>query len=62
MASHADGDARSNLYDVITKKIIAKLEQGRLPWVQHWGASPDRPRLACREMLQPAAPIPASIF
>lgn len=32
-----DGGARSNLYDEITNKITAELEQGRLPW----GASPD---------------------
>jgi len=37
----AEGGARSNLYDDITNKIIAELEQGRLPWVQPWGASPD---------------------
>ena len=39
--SPADGGARSNLYDDITSKIIAELEQGRLPWVQPWGSSPD---------------------
>ena len=39
--SPADGGARSNLYDDITNKIIAELEQGRLPWVQPWGASLD---------------------
>lgn len=32
---------RTNLYDDITNKIIAELEQGRLPWVQPWGASPN---------------------
>jgi len=45
MAGHdrspVEGGARSNLYDDITNKIIAELEQGRLPWVQPWGASPD---------------------
>lgn len=49
MARHdrnpVDGGARSNLYDDITNKIIAELEQGRLPWVQPWGASPDTPPL-----------------
>lgn len=39
--SPAEGGARSNLYDDITNKFIAELEQGRLPWVQPWGASPD---------------------
>lgn len=28
---------RANLYDEITGKIIAELEEGRLPWVQPWG-------------------------
>lgn len=28
---------RTNLYDDITNKIIAELEEGRLPWVQPWG-------------------------
>ena len=28
---------RANLYDEITGRIIAELEQGRLPWVQPWG-------------------------
>lgn len=32
---------RTNLYDDITSKIITELEQGRLPWVQPWGASPN---------------------
>lgn len=32
--STVEGDARSNLYDDITNKIIAELEQGSLPWVQ----------------------------
>ena len=32
--SPAEGCVRSNLYDDITNKIIAELEQGRLPWVQ----------------------------
>ena len=35
------GADRTNLYDDITNKIIAELEQGRLPWVQPWGASPN---------------------
>jgi antirestriction protein ArdC len=37
---HARASAdRTNLYDDITNRIIAELEQGRLPWVQPWGAS-----------------------
>ena len=27
---------RASLYQEITGKIIAELEQGRLPWVQPW--------------------------
>src|SRR5690606_20876326 len=30
---------RGNLYQEITDKIIAELEQGRCPWVQPWGAA-----------------------
>jgi antirestriction protein ArdC len=36
-----NGADRTNLYDDITNKIIAELEQGRLPWVQPWGALPN---------------------
>ena len=28
---------RYGLYQQITDKIIAELEQGRVPWVQPWG-------------------------
>lgn len=28
---------RASLYDDVTRKIIAELEEGRLPWVQPWG-------------------------
>jgi len=31
--------SRSNLYDEITNRIIAELEQGRLPWVQPWSTT-----------------------
>lgn len=41
-----DSGARSNLYDDITHKIIAKLEQGRLPWVQPWGTAAAKAPLA----------------
>jgi antirestriction protein ArdC len=30
---------RANLYQEITDKIIAELEQGRVPWVQPWGST-----------------------
>lgn len=30
---------RSSLYAEVTSRIIAELEQGRLPWVQPWDAS-----------------------
>ncbi|MCW8060826.1 ArdC family protein [Agrobacterium tumefaciens] len=33
------GSDRTSLYDDITNKIIAELEQGRVPWVQPWGTS-----------------------
>jgi hypothetical protein len=33
------GQDRTSLYEDITNKIIAKLEAGRLPWVQPWGWS-----------------------
>jgi len=33
------GSNRANLYDEITNKIIAELEEGRVPWVQPWGKS-----------------------
>ena len=40
------GGARSNLYDDITGKIIAELEEGRLPWVQPWGTAAAKASLA----------------
>lgn len=39
-------DPRTNLYDDITDKIIAELEEGRLPWVQPWGTAAARAPLA----------------
>ncbi|HJU19298.1 MAG TPA: zincin-like metallopeptidase domain-containing protein [Stellaceae bacterium] len=30
---------RTNLYQEITDRIIAELEQGRVPWVQPWGST-----------------------
>ncbi len=40
-----DGGARS-IYDDITSKIIAELEEGRLPWVQPWGTAAVKAPLA----------------
>jgi antirestriction protein ArdC len=41
---------RANLYDDVTARIVAELEEGRFPWVQPWGkvdaASPGLPRNA----------------
>ena len=37
---------RTNLYDDITDKIIAELEEGRLPWVQPWGTTAAQAPLA----------------
>ena len=40
---------RSSLYDEVTQRIIAELEEGRFPWVQPWSnaaASPGLPRNA----------------
>ena len=42
----AEGGARSNLYDDITNKIIAELEEGRVPWVQPWGTAAAKAPLA----------------
>lgn len=42
----ADAGGRSSLYDDITSKIIAELEQGRLPWVQPWATSAAKAPLA----------------
>jgi len=37
---------RTNFYDDITNKIIAELQQGRLPWVQPWGTAATKAQLA----------------
>src|SRR6201996_5958042 len=42
MSQHAikgPSQGRATLYDEITDKIIAKLEAGRVPWVQPWGTA-----------------------
>ena len=31
------GEGKPNLYQEVTDRIIAELEQGRVPWVQPWG-------------------------
>lgn len=33
----AKGAAKPNLYDEVTGRIVAELEEGRAPWVQPWG-------------------------
>lgn len=33
----AGGEKRGSLYQDVTDRIIAELEQGRVPWVQPWG-------------------------
>src|SRR5205807_1062166 len=35
--AHKSFADRNSLYQQITDKIIAELEQGRVPWVQPWG-------------------------
>ncbi|RJE87163.1 ArdC family protein [Paracoccus onubensis] len=40
------GGTRTNLYDDITDKIVAELEEGRLPWVQPWGSAAAKAPLA----------------
>ncbi|HZQ43849.1 MAG TPA: zincin-like metallopeptidase domain-containing protein [Acidobacteriaceae bacterium] len=37
---------RTNFYDEITNKIIADLQQGRVPWVQPWGSATTKAQLA----------------
>jgi antirestriction protein ArdC len=32
-----DGEGKPSLYQEVTDRIIAELEQGRVPWVQPWG-------------------------
>ena len=32
------GAERGNLYEEVTARVVAELEQGRVPWVQPWGA------------------------
>jgi antirestriction protein ArdC len=35
----ADRQQKASLYQEVTDKIIAKMEQGRVPWVQPWGGA-----------------------
>ena len=51
--AHKSFADRNSLYQEITDKIIAELEQGRLPWVQPWANT--APRSACRKTQRPAA-------
>jgi hypothetical protein len=46
----ACGEGRASLYQEVTDRIIAELEQGRVPWVQPWGkaqAGLGLPKNAC---------------
>ncbi len=44
-----NGANRTNFYDDITKKIIAELEAGCVPWVQPWGTAAAKAPLAMPE-------------
>ena len=33
------GTDRASLYQEVTDRIVAELEQGRVPWVQPWGGA-----------------------
>jgi antirestriction protein ArdC len=45
--SHAGASGeRTNFYDDITSKIIAELQEGRVPWVRPWGAPTTKAQLA----------------
>ena len=58
--AHKSFSDRTSLYQEITDKIIAELEQGRVPWVQPWAGAAPAPRSACRTTPRPAAPTAAS--
>jgi antirestriction protein ArdC len=36
--SSGERPERGNLYEEVTARIVAELEQGRVPWVQPWGS------------------------
>jgi len=38
--AHKSFSDRTTLYQEITDKIVAELEQGRVPWVQPWAGAP----------------------
>ena len=44
-----NGASWTNLYDDITKKIIAELEAGCVPWVRPWGTAAAKAPLAMPE-------------
>jgi len=44
-ASARAHQSRASLYDEVTARIIAELEEGRIPWVQPWGAGTANPSL-----------------
>ena len=37
-AARANGAGKPSLYEEVTARVVAELEQGRAPWVQPWGA------------------------
>jgi antirestriction protein ArdC len=37
--AHKTENSRRSLYAEVTERVIAELEQGRLPWVQPWDAA-----------------------
>lgn len=43
-AGEGESSDREHVYDKITKRIIAALEGGTVPWQRPWGASQGRPR------------------
>ena len=51
-----------SLYQEITDKIIAELEQGRLPWVQPWSSGAVRAPLAMPKTPRPVATAASTIF
>ena len=53
---------RASLYDEITGNIIARLEAGRVPWVQPWGSASTKAPLAMPANAAKGGGIPASMF
>ena len=38
-ATSGERREKGNLYEEVTARVVAELEQGRVPWVQPWGPS-----------------------